>query len=264
MNENCSVRYRRYFFKMGVVSEKGEMLSTDKKGSRTTPAKRFSTVSRRGYKNSDCEGVAVSIPGYVDPESGYIAMGGAIRDFDRFAIGQWLRDKTSLPVSVENDANCALLAERWLGKAQEMSDFLMMTIGTGIGGAIFCNNALVRGRQRRAGEFGSLLTSRPGSDSVLNYTMNTTCTMRVLTRNYSLHTGRPQEEISGEEIFERYDNNDPVCDRLVTTFIRISAPVFIICRTYLIPNVCSSAAALPPEKPFSMKFIIISPGLMWI
>ncbi|MDU5192730.1 MAG: ROK family protein, partial [Mixta calida] len=53
---------------------------------------------------------------------------------------------------------------------------------------------------------------------VLNYTMNTTCTMRVLTRNYSLHTGRPQEEISGEEIFERYDNNDPVCDRLVTTF----------------------------------------------
>ena len=125
----------------------------------------------------------------MSTRSGYIAMGGAIRDFDRFAIGQWLRDKTSLPVSVENDANCALLAERWLGKAQEMSDFLMMTIGTGIGGAIFCNNALVRGRQRRAGEFGSLLTSRPGSDSVLNYTMNTTCTMRVLTRNYSLHTG---------------------------------------------------------------------------
>ncbi|AUX93195.1 ROK family protein [Mixta gaviniae] len=205
--------------KMGVVSDTGEMLSSDKKAIANHSGEEIlDGITAWLQKNSDCAGVAVSIPGYVDPESGYIAMGGAIRDFDRFAIGQWLRDKTSLPVSVENDANCALLAERWLGKAQEMSDFLMMTIGTGIGGAIFCNNALVRGRQSRAGEFGSLLTSRPGSDSVLNYTMNTTCTMRVLRHNYSLHTGRPQEEISGEEIFERYDNSDPICHRLVTTF----------------------------------------------
>ena len=122
-------------------------------------------------------------------------MGGAIRDFDRFHLGLWLRERISLPVSVENDANCALLAERWLGKAHEMSDFLMMSIGTGIGGVIFCNHALVRGKQFRAGEFGSRWCTRPGSDNVRHYTMNTTCTMRMLTYNYRQHTGEKREAL---------------------------------------------------------------------
>ncbi|ARJ43920.1 beta-glucoside kinase [Pantoea alhagi] len=205
--------------KMGVVTDKGEIVARDKKDIMNHSGKEIlDGVLTWLDRHADCEGVAVSTPGYVDPDSGYIAMGGAIRDFDDFHLGKWLREKTPLPVSVENDANCALLAERWLGKAQEMSDFLMMTIGTGVGGAIFCNNALVRGKQCRAGEFGSLLSTRPGSENVRHYTMNTTCTMRVLTQNYSMHTGQKQEEITGEEIFARYDNNDPICRRLVTNF----------------------------------------------
>jgi beta-glucoside kinase len=87
-----------------------------------------------------CEGVAISAPGYVNPHTGFIEMGGAIRKFDNFAIKRWLEQQTGLPVAIENDANCVLLAERWQGKAAEMSDFLVLTIGTGIGGAIFCNN----------------------------------------------------------------------------------------------------------------------------
>jgi predicted NBD/HSP70 family sugar kinase len=56
------------------------------------------------------------------------------------------RDADRLPVSVENDANCVLLAERWQGKAAEMANFLVLTIGTGIGGAIYCHHQLFTGR----------------------------------------------------------------------------------------------------------------------
>lgn len=93
-----------------------------------------------------------SARGYVNPHTGFIEMGGAIRKFDNFAIKRWLEQQTGLPVAIENDANCVLLAERWRGKAAEMSDFLVLTIGTGIGGAIFCNNRLVHGASFRAGD----------------------------------------------------------------------------------------------------------------
>ena len=165
-----------------------------------------------------CEGVAISAPGYVNPHTGFIEMGGAIRQFDNFAIKRWLEQQTGLPVAIENDANCVLLAERWRGKAAEMSDFLVLTIGTGIGGAIFCNNRLVHGASFRAGEFGYMQTDRPGTRDVRRYSMNENCTMRVLRQRYADHFGKTLEEVTGEEIFDRYDTGDVTCQRLVADF----------------------------------------------
>ena len=92
-----------------------------------------------------CEGIAISAPGYIDPHSGFITMGGAIRRFDNFAMKSWLETRTGLPVSVENDANCA--AGRALaGQSGGDANFLVLTIGTGIGGAIFCQHQLINGR----------------------------------------------------------------------------------------------------------------------
>jgi len=205
--------------KMGVLSEQGEIVARSQ-----TPIPDFSgehilsAILAWLESHPECEGLALSVPGYVDPWTGFVTMGGSIRDFDGFALQKWLRDKTGLPVTVENDANCALLAERWLGKAQEMDNFLMMTVGTGIGGAIFCNGTLVRGHRFRAGEFGYLLSERAGSGRLNSYTMNENCTLAVLRRRYALMVDRPPEEVSGEEVFARYDRGDKICARLVDQF----------------------------------------------
>ena len=97
-------------------------------------------------------------PGYVDPHSGLITMGGAIRRFDNFAMKSWLETRTGLPVSVENDANC----QRWR-KAAEMANFLVLTIGTGIGGAISAK--LINRARFRAGDGYMHRPSRP--DTIL-------------------------------------------------------------------------------------------------
>ncbi len=207
--------------KMGIVSDRGDILH---KGKLDIPG--FSgEVIRAGIldwlaQHSECEGVAISAPGYINPNSGFIAMGGAIRDFDEFDLRAWLHNETGLPVTVQNDANCALLAEHWLGKAKNMSNFLMMTIGTGIGGAIFCNGALVNGHRFRAGEFGYMLSERPGTDRVMRYSMNQICTLSVLRQRYALQVGKSIEEVTGEEIFDRYDNHDKLCERLVNQFMQ--------------------------------------------
>ena len=205
--------------KMGVVADSGELLEKGKQPITDSDGEQI-LAAIEGWitAHPECEGVAISAPGYVNPHTGYIEMGGAIRRFDNFAIKDWLEERTGLPVAIENDANCVLLAERWQGKGAELSDFLVLTIGTGIGGAIFCNNQLVHGARFRAGEFGYMQTSRPGSRDVRRYSMNENCTLRVLRYRYAQHLGKTLEEVTGEEIFDRFDAGDVVCQRLVAEF----------------------------------------------
>jgi len=169
-------------------------------------------------EHPDCQGIAVSAPGHVDPNSGLISMGGAIRRFDHFNLKQWLQQETGLPVSIENDANCVLLAEKWLGKARDLQDFLCLTIGTGIGGGIYANGDVVRGGRFRAGEFGYMFSERPGANTPNSYTMNKVCTLKVLRERYAELTQQSWENISGEDIFAEFDNNNPQCVRLVNAF----------------------------------------------
>lgn len=65
-----------------------------------------------------------------------------------------LEQRWQVPVALENDASCALLAEQAHGAARGVDDVVMITVGTGIGGAISIGGRLVRGRQGMAGELG--------------------------------------------------------------------------------------------------------------
>jgi len=130
----------------------------------------------------------------------------------------WLAQHYALPVSLENDANCVLLAEKWLGKAQQLNDFLCLTIGTGIGGGIYANGQVVRGGRFRAGEFGYMFSMQPGAQRPGSYTMNEVCTLRTLRTQYADFVGQPVTEITGEHIFAQYDNQDPISRRLVEAF----------------------------------------------
>ena len=62
-----------------------------------------------------------------------------------------------VPVSVENDANCAALAEVWLGAARDVQNALFIVIGSGIGGAVIVNRQLFKGKNLFGGEFGYML-----------------------------------------------------------------------------------------------------------
>lgn len=205
--------------KMGIIASTGELLEKGKQPIRDSDGEQILQAMLAWIAaHPECEGVAISAPGYVNPHTGYIEMGGAIRRFDNFAIKTWLEQRTRLPVAIENDANCVLLAERWQGKAANISDFLVLTIGTGIGGAIFCNDRLVHGASFRAGEFGYMQTQRPGTRDVRRYSMNENCTLRILRQRYADHFGKTLEEVTGEEIFDRYDRGDATCHRLVAEF----------------------------------------------
>jgi glucokinase len=69
-------------------------------------------------------------------------------------LADWLEPQLGRPVTCENDANCAALGEAWLGAARGIDDVLLLTLGTGVGGAVLLDGRLFRGHGGAAAEPG--------------------------------------------------------------------------------------------------------------
>jgi len=99
-------------------------------------------------------GVGVAAPGAVDPSSGVIPYSPNMFGWKKFPVCKLLKASLRLPLFLANDANAAACAEKIFGTAKNASDFVYLTVSTGIGGGIFCNNRLVEGAGFSAGEVG--------------------------------------------------------------------------------------------------------------
>jgi glucokinase len=98
-------------------------------------------------------GVGFGIPSLVDPATG-IAQSTVHLPLRGVPFRDVMAERLGVPVWVDNDANAALLAEHRAGAARDASHAVMLTLGTGIGGAIIVDGRLVRGVNGGAGEFG--------------------------------------------------------------------------------------------------------------
>ncbi len=108
-------------------------------------------------------GVGAGAPGPLDTRTGIVRLTPNLGWVD-YPLAERLRAGFSLPAFIDNDANCAILAEQWRGAAQGARCVVGITIGTGIGGGIVLNGRLHRGVADAAGEIGHLtivLDGRP-------------------------------------------------------------------------------------------------------
>jgi predicted NBD/HSP70 family sugar kinase len=103
------------------------------------------------------EGVGVSLPGLVDPETGTAIFIPHFKWRD-WPIAKELRESLGLAVLVDNDANAAALAELWFGRPEirEVRDFIIVLVEEGVGTGIVFDGQVYRGRSGAAGEFGHM------------------------------------------------------------------------------------------------------------
>lgn len=107
--------------------------------------------------------VAVSTAGQVDSENGIVVYStDNIPYYTGMRVKSLIENKTGIPTFVENDVNSAALGEAHFGVAKGVSDFICLTLGTGIGGAIFLNNKLYKGSASSAGELGHMIIHSGG------------------------------------------------------------------------------------------------------
>lgn len=206
--------------KMGRIDVSGSLLDTKIVPIQESNGIQIQTEMLRylNEQQTPFEGVAVSAPGFIHSKTGYIEMGGAIRAFDHFNMKEWIEEKTGLPAWVENDANCVLLAEKWLGKGQDFDNFLVLTVGTGIGGGIFINGKLLHGAHQAAGEFGYMFVKKIGDVHPAYSTMNANATTAVLCARFAQTKGLSYDAVRGETVFSAYDHGDEDALTLVNEF----------------------------------------------
>ncbi|MCL2828618.1 MAG: ROK family protein [Oscillospiraceae bacterium] len=145
--------------KYGVYSETGESLSAggELPSVRDDFDKILSILTEIISEFPDIDGIGLSVPGGVDKHTGIISAGGACVALDQKDLRGILRERFQRPVSIENDANCAILAELWLGNGRDCETFICVTIGTGIGGGLVIDGKLHAGSHSFAGEFGCMI-----------------------------------------------------------------------------------------------------------
>jgi glucokinase len=106
-------------------------------------------------------GVGVGAPGPLDLKRGVVLLTPNLGWTD-VPLRDMMADATGLEVALENDANCAVLAETWVGAARGGRWVIGLTLGTGIGGAIVNEGKLHRGASDAAGEFGHMVIDLNG------------------------------------------------------------------------------------------------------
>ncbi len=122
---------------------------------------KLAEVLQTELEKGPLDGVGISTRGQVDTASGTILYDPPeiFPDYTGTCLSQALQTALGLPdfpVTVENDANCAALAESVFGASKRFSDSIMLTFGTGIGGGIILNGKIYHGDRYSAGEFGMM------------------------------------------------------------------------------------------------------------
>ncbi|MBT2605729.1 ROK family protein [Bacillus sp. ISL-53] len=232
--------------KHGLLLEDGTILS---QGSYSTPCtnldkfiiKMVDTINMY-LRNNHVLGVAISLPGFINPYTGYSEQAGAVTALINQNLKNLLEAKVPLRVEIENDGNCAAIAEKTSGNAQNCTDFICVTIGTGIGGGIFVDGKLLHGHRFRGGEFGFMITQANGKN--FGDIWHSTGSTSALIRSYKKLKGISEyENVKGESVFSEATKSKSV-KKLIDEWARnISYGIFNL------------AATLNPQK------ILISGGV---
>lgn len=108
----------------------------------------------------DAVAIAIGVPGRVDGRTGEVISGGYL-DLSGVDLEAALARRFKLPVMVANDCSMALVGEARLGAGQGRRNLVMLTIGTGIGGAVLSDGRVLHGA-RHAGQLGHLVVNLDG------------------------------------------------------------------------------------------------------
>ena len=198
--------------KHGVLGEDGAFLVC---GSLPTEAwqggegilKKILSIIATYRKTYAPEGVAVSTAGMVDCEKGEIIHAGPqIPHYQGTAIKAIIERETSLPCEVENDVNCAALAEFYCGAARGSESCLCLTIGTGIGGAFVRKGEVYHGFSGSGCEVGYM--RQPGGE------FQSLASAAALVENVR-HRKSGEGEWNGKTIFDAARAGDVDCIKAI-------------------------------------------------
>ena len=202
-----------------------EQLNRTDTGSTPTPAdsqEHFLNTLREIYlpHKDEVDGIALSLPGFIDAEQGVVKGGGALSLAYNVGtpVGPRLAEACGCRVWIENDGKAAAIAELERGALKGCRNAAVFIIGTGVGGGLIVNGQLVRGRDFTAGEYSFMNTNADAwSDS--KKTMAGQCSTSALLDAYRVRRQLPADApMNGRIFFDAANAGEPEALEVLEAF----------------------------------------------
>ena len=200
---------------VGVVDDNGKILEKNEK--------RLTSIEKQDIKKSIEEyiienvkqlilrysitEVGIGAPGWS--QNGVMISSGKL-EIKNYPIVERLQEKIKLPIKIRNDAKCAGIAENKYGCLKDYKRSVFLTLGTGIGGAVFLENQLLNGGEKPGYEFGHMIIEKDGisCNCGKNGCFERYASMKVLKDNLRKALGL-DETTRGQELLEKIRRNSP-------------------------------------------------------
>lgn len=201
------------FTKYAVMTAEGDFLRKGKIPTETEDLDRFLMSIADIYEEAEktegsIAGVALSMPGFLNVETGYAHNGGGVKCVHEINLIEALRERIPVPVTMENDARCAALAELWQGNLRGCRDAAAVILGTGVGGGIIVNGEILRGMHFVAGELSYFMMEDSGGVLDLEKIAAYQASARGLVTMTARAKGIPEEEMDGFRVFRMIEDGD--------------------------------------------------------
>jgi N-acetylmannosamine-6-phosphate 2-epimerase/N-acetylmannosamine kinase len=237
--------------KFGLVSKDGEIMMesavpTPARAGREALLEHLTQIGRTIVKraretNQNVAAVGIATAGWVDVKTGVVAYAtDTLPGWTGARIAETVGDQLKVPVYAENDANALALAEKQFGAGRDFSDFICITLGTGVGGGCLVRGELNRGAHYFANAFGHINVEPDGLECNCGKRgcLEVYCNAAALSRYASEDFG------STEQVISSANAGDSQAAAALTTF-----------AGYLARGCASLIQLLDPEA------LIISGGL---
>ena len=201
-------------------------------------------LGKGGVTVADCSMIGVGAPGICDVERGIVICSYSL-SWKNVPLAAMLNERFHIPVRIDNDANCAALAEVKAGVAKDCKNVVLVTLGTGIGSGIVINGSIYSGLMGSGTEMGHMLIDYDGElctcgrkgcwDAYASVTALIVQAKRAAaSRPESMLNCVPQ--ITGKSVFDSADQGDATAKAVINKYCE-----------YLALGVSDIINALAPE-----------------
>ncbi|MBI4036773.1 ROK family protein [Candidatus Daviesbacteria bacterium] len=168
--------------RIGIFDGQGNLLNKWKINSplKTNP-NQFAQIVKDQIGEEKIESIGVGVPGPLDLETGSILPSANLGNTKPIEVTRQFEAVFDIKIYLDRDTNVALLGEAWKGAAVGLKDVIMLTLGSGVGGAIMTNGQIEHGESGKAGELGHMIIGVKkvpvcglGHDSCLEALINST------------------------------------------------------------------------------------------
>lgn len=224
------------FIKLGIVDSTGQIIKKEKITSTNDMTQILTDL--KNYLNEqqqylDISGVGISLPGVINHD-GTMQTAGSLKKLIGLNVKEIAQDHLQLPVEIITDSKAVALAEGWLGNGANYSNYVCVTLGSAIGGAIVIDRKLYWGQGGLAGEFGVSLMGRENQEYKLDSTSLHAGVVGGLCRKYSLAIGKEVKD--DKYIFDLAAQKDALAKKYVDEFLDDVARLLTNISVYIAPE----------------------------